>query len=741
MFRELNRLKWGVSTCAMALSIGGGAWAQAEPPAQIETVVVTAQKRVESIQDTPLSIAAVTGDQLRQDNATNILALNNTLPNVHINMLQNIVQINIRGIGTAAITPVSESDVAFHVDGVYVARPESQADAIFDVDRVEVVNGPQGTLYGRNATGGAVNVITKDPTDTLDGFAQLTLGNYGTVTTEGAIGGPIVDGVEGRIAFQTQNRDGYGTQGDGLALGGKFDRLPLDDLNTRAVRGKLKFDLASDFTLVLAADYFHENDASTVLSYIGMSPNGKPDLATAFGGVLTGNPRDETSDFPSRTRKDDYSMTATANWAIMPEFNLTSVTGYRDTAYTMQQDYDATNADIALFLVGAHSNQLSEEFRADGHLGSFSYVAGLYYLKEHLDFYEDGTRNAVIFGGPDEMTQGLFQTAGLDTVAQAAFAQLSYEITDDIGVDVGGRYSTEKAVKRNEMISTDYVTPFNLTGPRIFQTIIPYASVRNSRFTPKATLRYKPTSDLMFYVTYSEGFKSGGFSLGSGGPPVKPEYLKDIEGGVKGQWFDNKLQADLAVFHYNYSNLQVQRTLPGGSHVTDNAGAAQVDGVELAVIALPTDNLQLTLNLGYDDARYTRYSAPDSTRPGLGIIDLDGNELADAPKLQIGGTAQYTWHQVWDGDLALRGEAHYVDRTYFNQFNLGQFSQAPYVLLDGYLNYTAPDDKWFAGLYMKNITDQKVLAFTTTASGNIGGFVEGALLPPRTFGVQVGTHF
>lgn len=737
MSNQSNQLKCGFAVCAITLALVETAWAQAQvdQSTQIETIVVTAEKRIETAQDTPLAISVLSGDTLRARGDDNILALANSLANVNINILQNSVHINIRGIGLTTITPVSEASVAFHIDGVYVSQPESQSDTLFDIERIEVTRGPQGTLYGRNATGGAVNVITADPTDTPQGYAQLTLGNYGTVINEGAISGPLADGISGRFAYQTSNHDGYGFQG-------LPDRpMPLDNLNTRAFRGKLKFDFGGNVTTVLSADYFHQDDASGILTYIGESANGKaPILAKFPGGTFSPDPRNLYGDLPSGTRKEDWGVAATTIWAESDAFNLTSVTGYRHNRYSIQEDYDSTSIDGANYFSGTISDQLSEEMRAGGKIGSLTYVVGAYYLNEDLKFHAISTRNLLFFGGGNVPVQGQYQIGELATKAKAIFSQIGYEITSKLGIDLGARYNDETAVKTNEDLANDNVTPYNPLIPPKFTTVIPYATVTNTAVTPKATVRYKPSQDTLLYATYSEGFKSGSFVLGTGGPPVKPEKLKDIEGGFKSDWYDKRLQVDLAIFRYNYTNLQVQRSLPNGNHITDNAGAARMDGIEASIIALPVHDLRLDLSIGYNHSRYVVYSAPDTTRPALGIIDLAGNELVEDPKYKINVGTQYTWHPK-QGDLTLRGESQFVDRTYFTPFNAVQFSQAPYAKFDAFLDYNSPNRNWFGGLYVKNIANKTILSAATTASANIGAYVQGLLEPPRTFGLRAGINF
>ncbi len=262
---------------------------------------MTAQRRSESLQDTPLAISALSGNSLQSAGINNVVAPNNDLPNVNINETSGTVRITIRGIGIVASQPNAEGAIAYHVDGVYVSRPEAVGDGFFDVDRIEVVRGPQGTLYGRNATGGAINLITRDPTDTFQGNAEIRVGNYSMITTEAGIGGPIADGVSFRIAGQTVDRDGWGRDGQGL---------PLNDQRTRAIRGKLKFEPSYNFTNLLSADYFHEDDSSGAYLVTAAGIPGRVPIGVQFGFPLAEDPRrDSNGDFPAILQKDNWSIT------------------------------------------------------------------------------------------------------------------------------------------------------------------------------------------------------------------------------------------------------------------------------------------------------------------------------------------------------------------------------------------------------------------------------------------------
>lgn len=705
----------------------------------VEEIVVTAQRRSESVQDIPLSITAVTGNQLRATGVTDVVGLGNRMANVNINVVQNIVRINIRGIGTNAVTPITEGSVAFHVDGVYITRPEAQAAAFFDVQRVEVLRGPQGILYGRNATGGAVNVITGQPTDELDGYAQLTLGNYSTILTEGAIGGPLSDGVSARVAFQTSNHEGYLTQLFGV--GGVTER-DIGDLNTRAVRAQLRFEPTPDLSFTFSGDYFYQSDASAYLVDFGPGDNGVPNLTVSLGGgTPSPDVRVQYGNQPNTVDKRNWGIGLTGIWDITPNATLTSITAYRRYSYDYFMDYDQTEAAGAIFGAFNDSESTSQELRLSGSTGRLNYVLGAYYLSSLVDYTQASTRNRFYFGGPDLQVNGIFNMGKTDTVALAGFGQVGYDINDWLGIDLGLRYSWERQIKRDEMLSNSITQPLDINGPHNFTTIIPFARVSFDSWTPKATVRITPVDDVMIYASYSRGFRSGGFSIGAGtAPPFAPEELTSYEVGIRSQFLDNRLQANVSAFLYDYSNLQVRRALPNGQSILESAGSAEAYGIEAEIIAIPVDDLRINLDVGLLNTEFKEYSTTDGLRPALGVIDLSGNRFLDAPPYRINLGVEYTWHPSW-GDVTLRGEARYTGRTYYTPFNTEPYSQAPYDLYDVFLNYTSPDRKWFGGLFVRNIENDDIQASGIGATLQIGGYVQGVLLPPRTFGIRLGRRF
>lgn len=733
-------------------------------------IIVTAQRRTESLLDTPLAITALSGADLREKGTVDITELGNSLPNVNINVANGIPRISIRGIGSPTSQPTTDSQVAFHVDGVYVGRPVATNDALFDIERVEVVRGPQGTLYGRNATGGALNVITGEPTDSLSGYGELTVGNYNLVRIDGAISGPLSDKISVRLAGQAVERGGYGHDGMGR---------DIDDLSTRAVRGKIRYDVTPNVRIQLSAEYFHQDDAAAGLHYVGPGDqdpanpglNGATQNRAFILGGTVANDRyfDTNSDTPTYYKKDNWALSGSIDWTLSDAVTLSSITGYRKVDFRAQVDFDGTQIPIAYDPQKLKSDQFSQELRLGGDSGPFTYVAGLYYF--HEDFFLE---NRVVRDrrGADpalspQLLKAFYQRGGLKTDAYAAFAQVGYEFNDWLGIDVGGRYSIEtkrlydEALANRAAPSFPYPTPVGtpghaiLTDPNEFfdpnldpfdprnlpGPLIHFADKKETykKFTPKATLRAK-FGDILAYATYSVGFRSGGFVPGVGSGAFLPETLKSVEGGLKGTLLDRAIQFDTAVFYYDYTNLQVTRVNPqGGGNIVESAGSAELYGIEGSLTLRPTDNLRLEGEFGYTHGRYKQYSSVDSNRPSLGVIDLSGKRLALAPDWTANGSIEYTFRPTF-GDISLRGEARYISKVYFTSFNTDAYAQDGFVMFDAYANFNS-DSGLYGGLWVKNIGNKRAWAGMTGMPVSIGGMVAGSPYAPRTFGARIGYRF
>jgi iron complex outermembrane receptor protein len=724
-----------------------------------DTIVVTAQRRAETVQDVPLAISAVGGENLRGRNVSDLTALSGTLSNVDINVANGVPRITIRGIGNTSTQPNSESQLAYHVDGFYVGRPEATSDSFFDVKRIEVVRGPQGTLYGRNATSGAINVITGDPTDTLDGYGDLTLGTFQMVKFEGALSGPLAPGISARVAVQTIDHSGYGKDGQGR---------DLQDQHSRAIRGKLKLEPTSGLEILLSADYYHQDDASSAVFFANAGDYpGLVNRGFLFGGTVPSDRyHNNSGNRPTRLQKDDWGVGATINWELGDHATLTSLTGYRKTDFSHAFDFDLTEIDLAFYKQTAQAKQFSQELRVGGKVGRVNYVIGGYYYQDELHFRGALVRNRTNFDPSlsSQLIKSFNQDGLAKTQAYAIFGQVGIDVTDWIGVDLGGRQSWERKNRvydglaslqppslpfPSDPTSPSYAILINPAGfyddrldifdPANIPTLSQFGHIKPmyKKFTPKATVRITPMSDVMLYATYSQGFRSGGFALGTGSS-YEPEVLDNYEAGLKAQWFDRRLTTNISVFHYSYTDLQVTKVNPlGGANIVESAGKATVDGAEIELILKPGGGFQFDGNVGYVDGKYKDFSSTDSQRPGLGVIDLAGKRLPQASKWMINAGAQYTMPGL-EGSFTARGEVSYRSKLYFTPFNTDAFAQDGYALFNTYLNYENDGGRLYGGVFVKNIGNKHYWVAKHGAPVSLGAFVYGQSAAPRTAGLRIG---
>jgi iron complex outermembrane receptor protein len=740
--------------CVAALT--NPVYGQATPPEKsedlqrIEDIIITAERRLSSVQTTPIAINAVTGDTLQSQQLANIEALTTKLPNVNFSRNGGDVRIFIRGIGVDSIAPGSDPRVAFYTDGVYNPRVQAALGSFFDVERVEVLSGPQGTLYGRNATAGAVNIISRDPGDQLNGYGRLTVGNYAAVRTEGAIGAPLSDTVGVRLAFQTSDRSGYGRN---INTG-----ADVDDERTRALRGKLKYDDGA-LTATLQADYFLEDDHSGGFHYLRPSP-GHAQFGTSIGGVLPTNPRDYAGPGPD-TRVEAYGLSGTLEYDL-GDVTLTSISAYKHLDSHSYASPDGTTLGERLQPADFidRSDSYTQEVRLGGKLGILDLVVGGYYFHEKNFAGIRGGVNVIYFGFPDFLGEGAVFRGTQKTDAYALFTQNTINVTDKFGIDIGARYSYEKR-------SATTLNRFNLAGPYIRFPLFPNSPADItiagtdswSSFDPKVGLHYQASKDLFLYASYSTGFKSGGFNVSGLQPPFDPEDIKDFEAGIKADLFDRRLRLNLAGFYYKYSNLQVNVVVnnpddPQNNQIsTQNAARAKLYGLEMNMTARPVDDLQINVDAAYLHTEFTDYRTADFTALYLGAplpdgtladadgkYDLSGNALTYAPKWKLHGALAYTFHS---GALNVtpRIDATYTSGVEQSVLKLPFSRQAGYTLIDLFLDFNLADQGLSASLFMRNAT-KKFYTLSSTVGASFFGFpVTGLVGAPRTFGISLSKTF
>ncbi|MDY0067576.1 MAG: TonB-dependent receptor [Steroidobacteraceae bacterium] len=708
---------------AMA-SHGGFAAEQAQSEQEsftLERVVVTARKQEESLQDAPIAISAITGEGLREAQVSNLVDVEGSMPNVNFGARLSAGVPTIRGVGFTILAAGTSSNVAMHVDGVYVGRPAATAASFFDIERIEVVRGPQGTLYGRNATGGAINLITGQPTVEPDGFIDVTVGNYNSRRLEGAVGGAILgERLLGRAAFVIDQHDGWARN--------RLSGEEVDALDMNAFRGKLTF-LASDaWTVDLGGEVFHQNDTMNGMKFIGQ-PEG---VAPLFGVVRGGqayptNTRDILGEFEPVNELDLASVNATVTWTG-DAYGFKSITGYRETDLYWQTDIDGTSLPIFNLTREEDARQFSQEFQLSYRGERLEWIAGLYY------FDETDSINARAPGGyavTPELVLAFHQSATVKDEAYGIFAEGTWRFNDHWAATLGMRYSDETV----EIFDEQTVRPPLPTVTRDCDVLL--CSLEVDNFSPRFILTYTPREDRMIYANVSKGFKSGGFSVGSVQPSYGEEDILSYELGAKTQWLNGRLQINAAAFVYDYTDMHQTKVLPGVT-VTENASDATIEGLEIELQALLTPRLSLNFALGLLNAEFDEFESQNPIYPGTPVQDLAGNKLPVAPEYNGSLGAAYAW-DLPGGQLTLRGEWLFSDEFYMTAFNEFPAYQKSYSVGNAFLTYKS-DSGMSVGAFVRNMTDELVKnsGYISNSTGATG---LGTYAPPRTYGVTVGYRF
>lgn len=722
--------------------------AEAALPAQnedpLQEVLVTAQRRSESVQKTPLAVTAISGDSLEERGTTNLEALSAVAPGLNVSEQVGQARLTLRGIGLDDISTGAESSVAFNQDGVFYSRSAGALASFYDVNRVEILRGPQGTLYGRNATGGSINIITNQPTDTLHGGVDVTVGNYQTANGEGFISGPLADTVSGRLSFQIQHHDGYG---ENIVTGDD-----IDTKDSQAVRGQLLFRPDDRLKVLVAGDYYHENDRSNEYHYLGPAGEtvtGAPITPTALllGGITSSNLRDVATPTDPSNYAVFYGGRVDVSYAISDSTTVRSLSAYRRAQYQVDTSISPFSVELFPLTVQEQSDQYTQEFQLNVDTDNNKFVSGLFYLHEAILGSEAGPLNLLAVGGPDFFVQGFYGGGHLKTDAAAFYAQDTYSVTDSLRLTLGGRYSWERK-EVDDQSAFDFTTPYSPANLPLAPFHV--ASADFSKFTPKVGVDYDVAPRTLVYASYSQGFKSGTYNLGAAGPPVQPEKVDAYEAGLKTTTADGRLRSNTAGFYYNYKNLQVGK-VQGEQVILENAAAARIYGIEEELTARPLTDLTLSLNTSWLHARFTQYVTADQSRPGgdgrtidpstgAPAFNLSGNEMAQSPNYTVDLAAEYAIH--WrDNTITLRGESNWSDRVYFTAFDRNAVSQSAYSLQNAFITFEPAGGSWRVTAYVKNIADKTVEASANVASTLVGSPVIGFLLPPRTFGAILAYQF
>jgi iron complex outermembrane recepter protein len=642
-----QRLLLSASVAALAVGglLAGEARAQdagQTDQAQLEAVVVTAQRREANLQDAAAAISALSGEQLSARGMSDIQDVGALNPALQVSIYQGESSVFVRGIGTPIIVGGSESSTSTYLDGVYVARPAAAAVAFFDLADVQILRGPQGTLYGRNATGGSVLLNSRGPSETFQGELRLTLGDYNRKALFGAVSAPLSDRLSARLALQLEDRDGYTTVR--RPGGGSTDVENKRDLTARL---SVRFQATDDLTLDGTLDYYRARDRAQVFQYVGrgyadllptptdyysLFPIIQPWLAyNAPGRQSPALSRNEFGDLNYFNRPEIWGATVKATFDI-GGVRLSAITGYRSTRTRFKDDIDLTDAFASSITRGERHWQFTEDLQVEFDIGDrFSAVVGASYLKE-----ENRLKNE--FDGPffPALLQGysaLYPFLGIpavgyaadccqlrlngDTGAEAlsAFVDGRLKITDRFSLAAGVRYSHERRTGAQEFGVFGSPVPDALLGALGFYNVTPLQPVEFNAATPHVSLEYQATDDVFLYASANRGFKAGGFNIGSPqNDAFNPEKIWSYEFGAKTELFERRLRLNLAAFYYDYTDLQVQDSV-GQSTIIRNTGSAKIKGLELEVLARPIPGLEIEASFGWLDATFDSFNLIEPNRP------------------------------------------------------------------------------------------------------------------------------
>ncbi|ATE63631.1 TonB-dependent receptor [Rhizorhabdus dicambivorans] len=731
---------------------GGAATAAPETP---DDIVVTARRRAERLQEVPVAVTALSAASLEARGASDVAAIAPATPGLSFNGgavggsgTSSSAQVFVRGIGQDDYLPTTDPGVGIYIDEIYLGRTTGSILALTDIERVEVLRGPQGTLFGRNTIGGAILVTTRKPD--LSGThlsVSANLGERSLIDLKGSVNLPLSDTVAVKISAGLKKQDGYGRSTITPGRYGDTDRW--------GITGQLLFQPSDRLKFLLSADYSEIDQPSPtqVASRIG-APAG---LIAAYNGFaparglpLFNQALAATGRFTNSSQRLGYDRakvkgaSLTGEYEIMEDWSLKSITAYRESDVDFSADADTTSAPIFDVTTVVDQSQFSQEFQLSGTLGSLALTAGTYYYDEDIDY----TLTADILPGlygflvgrgvcPSAATpcfaatRGFRQPSTLSIKAYAGFGQGTFTFTDWLSATGGLRYSVEKRSFDTQSFGT-------ATGALQFGG---NQSRRYSQWTPKIGIEVKPARDVLVYGSYSKGYKSGTFNgRATSGPAlneVLPENSDSYEIGLKSQFLDRKVTLNLSFYDVTYKNLQTTVTVrdASGAPATAliNAAKAHAKGFEAELTVRPLDGLMLNATWGYIDGKITE-TTPVAAAQGL----LVGNKLTKTPKNKVSLAAQYDWDMLGSKAFA-RVDYSWQSSMFHTPLNQFATFEPAYDVVNGRIGYTLPKADIRVALFVNNLFDERYAvnrSYVAFADYNTANFAR-----PREFGISLAADF
>lgn len=777
--KSTRALRMGVLVFgATALASAVAQETQREAVSALEEVIVTAQKREESAQSVPIALTALDAGQIERTYSRDIQDVETLVPNLIVDPIlgNGTASISIRGLQLNDVEKSFDPAVAVYLDGIYLANTTGALLQMYDAEAVEVLRGPQGTLFGRNTIGGLINIRRARPTGEFGGKFALNFGRFSQLDARGVLNFDAA--LDGTLATKLSvvRQDG----------GGYFHNVSRDeregDTAFTGVTLATLWTPSDRFAALLTLDWFDDKTPTrpvTSLTQPGELFCQPPALDIGCGRPKTDADwhRRPTTTLDQKAFVKTKAVTLDASWQLSDAHKLVSVTGWRDVKDDALQEFDGVAAPVFWTQRPQNSDQFSEELRLESkwNEGRVQSVIGAYYFTNEYDL-DQKTFSPAFFGDPTA-PMGIAYAARTfvqKVDAYAAFAQVDWSITDRFILSLGGRYNREEKQAAgtefllingvglvpqisygNQPSRPAYVATY--VDPVTGQTRTADGEATFSKFTPRVNLTYKFDDSKLIYATYSKGYRSGGFNGRASGPvtlgPYDPEEVETIEVGTKTQWLDNRLRFNAAAFTTDYTDKQEDVVFPDPIAVTvtlvQNASAATIRGAELELLGIPTEGLTLGLNVGILDASYDNWRVPGIAG---GIVDKSGFKLRRAPDLTAALNVRYE-QPLANGAFLVYGLNYSWKDDYYIIANTVQRPQArdsglveAYGLLDASISYEA--ENWSLSLWGKNLTDEDYFLHVLDVGTNYaagpnntpvpvaGLWTFGTISPPRTYGVE-----
>ncbi len=727
-----------------------------EVESSLGSVVVTAQRREETAQEVSTAISVLSGKEL-QDRGVGRSAgeVLNSVPNSSAGTIQNgRPRWWIRGVGAGQQQLDFPNPIGFYLDDVFISNATATGIPIFDIERVEVLRGPQGTLWGKNTTGGAVNIVSKKPTfsDKPEGYAKVDYGSFGDKVIQGAVGGTIVDErVAGRISFYNQDLDGrFKNQFNGKTAGAVEDSV---------IRGQLLFALTPDLDALLNVYHRKYKTQGNVGTVKSNSPTGQ----FRNGYVPSTDINHVSSNAEDSSDITQNGVSLNVNWQV-GKLTLTSITAFADFKQETLQDSDNTPLEIGRSYTDAKSRQWSQEFRlASPREDRWNWLTGFFYFKEDINSFSAAARlpnGAVPQFTPLSGTQQArsFNASDLshETESYAIFGSTTYNFTEKFDTTLGARWTTEEKEydlnrRSNALGQTGADTSWSDYGQWWSSynggiggtgTFADSRSKRWNAFTYDITPSYKITDHQRVYFKFSRGIKSGGYNTAAANPlalnTLKPEELNAFELGYKSEWLNGRVNFNANAFYYDYSNVQVNvvgTNLNVPISYLQNVEKASVKGAEFEIEALATNNLRLNANIGLLDTEFEKFDVQN------GGGNYDGNQFVRAPHVNALVGANYRIPLANGSKVILATDARYVGKQFF--FVVPQdnplLNQDPYTVVNARATYSTANDKIEVTGYVNNLFDKEYRYHALPASAATGNTVYWG--NPRTIGASLTFRF